>query len=79
MKETFDSFLYEEEGELGYKLSCSVLIAEHENYTDFSLEPILLNRIACDFIQFGLVDRLAKKALEAYREQYEAKQVCLDN
>jgi hypothetical protein len=78
MKETYDSFLYEEKGELGYKLSCSILITEHEDYTDFSLEPILLNGVACDFIQFGLVDRLAKKALEAYRDDYNSKQVCLD-
>jgi hypothetical protein len=73
-----DYFLYEEEGDLGYKLSCSILITEHEDYTDFSLDPVLLNGVACDFISFGIIDRLAKKALEAYREQYEAKQVCLD-
>ena len=78
MKQTYDSFLYEDTNGFGYKLSSSILITEHEDYTDFSLEPILLNGVACDFIQFGLVDRLAKKALEAYRDDYNSKQVCLD-
>lgn len=73
----YEYYEYKDE-DMGYLLTCHIEIKPYKDDIEFSLDPILMNGVACEFLAFGIVDRIAKKALEAYTNDYHNNKLCLD-